>query len=115
MFETDMPARLDRLTCASRAVRASVCAYSLTLTQFHAVAPERIGSFLWPFAAGNLLGPLLLGPLSIRSAAGRWSPPSAGRSRRSRRRSARGERGRPRHNAEPPPGAIRRSEGRPRK
>jgi MFS family permease len=37
--------------------------YSLTLTEFYSVAPERIGAFLLPFAAGNLLGPLLLGRL----------------------------------------------------
>jgi MFS family permease len=35
--------------------------YSLTLTQFYGVAPERIGSFLLPFALGNFLGPFLLG------------------------------------------------------
>ncbi len=37
--------------------------YSLTLTQFYAVPPERVGAFLLPFAFGNLLGPFLLGPL----------------------------------------------------
>ena len=37
--------------------------YSLTLTEFYGVAPEHIGAFLLPFAAGNLLGPLLLGRL----------------------------------------------------
>jgi MFS family permease len=37
--------------------------YSLTLTKFYGVAPERIGHFLLPFAAGNFLGPLLLGRL----------------------------------------------------
>lgn len=35
--------------------------YSLTLTAFYGVAPEHIGAFLLPFAAGNLFGPLLLG------------------------------------------------------
>jgi MFS family permease len=35
--------------------------YSLTLTQFYGIAPEHIGGFLLPFAAGNLLGPLVLG------------------------------------------------------
>ncbi len=37
--------------------------YSLTLTQFYGVPPQRIGAFMLPFAAGNLLGPLLLGRL----------------------------------------------------
>ncbi|HEX2678536.1 MAG TPA: MFS transporter, partial [Polyangiales bacterium] len=37
--------------------------YALTLTKFYGVAPERIGRYLLPFAAGNFLGPLLLGRL----------------------------------------------------
>jgi MFS family permease len=37
--------------------------YSLVLTRFYGVAAERVGLFILPFAAGNLLGPLLLGPL----------------------------------------------------
>jgi MFS family permease len=37
--------------------------YSLTLTQFYGVAPERVGAFLLPFALGNFLGPLVLGRL----------------------------------------------------
>jgi MFS family permease len=37
--------------------------YALVLTQFQGVAPERVGLFILPFAAGNFLGPLLLGPL----------------------------------------------------
>jgi len=37
--------------------------YSLTLTQFYAIAPERIGGFLLPFALGNFLGPVVLGRL----------------------------------------------------
>jgi MFS family permease len=35
--------------------------YALTLTRFYDVAPERIGNYLLPFAAGNFLGPLVLG------------------------------------------------------
>jgi MFS family permease len=37
--------------------------YSLTLTQFYGVPPQHIGAFMLPFAAGNLLGPLMLGRL----------------------------------------------------
>ncbi|HKP63844.1 MAG TPA: MFS transporter [Polyangiales bacterium] len=37
--------------------------YSLTLTQFYDVPPEHIGHYLLPFAAGNFLGPLILGRL----------------------------------------------------
>jgi MFS family permease len=37
--------------------------YALILSRFYGVPPERIGWFLLPFALGNFLGPLLLGPL----------------------------------------------------
>jgi MFS family permease len=37
--------------------------YALVLTRFFGVAASRVGLFLLPFAAGNVLGPLLLGPL----------------------------------------------------
>ena len=37
--------------------------YALILTDFYDVAPGRVGWYLLPFAAGNFLGPLLLGPL----------------------------------------------------
>jgi MFS family permease len=37
--------------------------YSLILTRFYAVAPENVGWFILPFAAGNFLGPVLLGGL----------------------------------------------------
>jgi MFS family permease len=35
--------------------------YALVLGRFYGVAPERVGLYLLPFAAGNVLGPLLLG------------------------------------------------------
>jgi MFS family permease len=35
--------------------------YALVLTRFYAVPPERVGLYLLPFAAGNFLGPLVLG------------------------------------------------------
>lgn len=37
--------------------------YALVLTRFHAVDPARVGLYILPFAAGNVLGPLLLGSL----------------------------------------------------
>lgn len=37
--------------------------YALVLTQFYAVPDARVGLFIVPFAIGNFLGPLLLGPL----------------------------------------------------
>jgi MFS family permease len=37
--------------------------YALVLARFYAVAPERVGLFLVPFAIGNFVGPLLLGRL----------------------------------------------------
>jgi MFS family permease len=37
--------------------------YALVLTRFYGVDAARIGLYILPFAAGNVLGPLLLGPL----------------------------------------------------
>jgi MFS family permease len=37
--------------------------YALILTRFYAVAADRIGLFILPFALGNFLGPLVLGRL----------------------------------------------------
>ncbi len=37
--------------------------YGLVLTKFYGVAPDRIGLHILPLAAGNLLGPFILGPL----------------------------------------------------
>ena len=37
--------------------------YALVLRVFHGVAPEHVGIYVVPFAAGNFLGPLVLGPL----------------------------------------------------
>ena len=37
--------------------------YSLVLTRFHGVDATDVGLYIFPFAAGNVLGPLLLGPL----------------------------------------------------
>ena len=37
--------------------------YALVLTKFYGVAPSTIGLYILPFAVGNFLGPLILGPL----------------------------------------------------
>jgi MFS family permease len=37
--------------------------YSLVLTRFYGVDESRVALYIFPFAAGNVLGPLLLGPL----------------------------------------------------
>ena len=37
--------------------------YALVLTRFYGVADARVGLYIVPFAVGNFLGPLLLGPL----------------------------------------------------
>jgi len=36
--------------------------YALVLTRFHGVAENRVALYIFPFALGNVLGPLLLGP-----------------------------------------------------
>src|SRR5690606_19253136 len=37
--------------------------YALVLTEFYAIEAQDVGWFILPFALGNLMGPLLLGPL----------------------------------------------------
>ncbi|MFT3720902.1 MFS transporter [Pseudorhodoferax sp.] len=37
--------------------------YALVLTRFHGVPDARVALYIFPFALGNVLGPLLLGPL----------------------------------------------------
>jgi MFS family permease len=37
--------------------------YALVLTRFHGVPAEKVALYIFPFALGNVLGPLLLGPL----------------------------------------------------
>ena len=37
--------------------------YALVLTRFYGVPEARVGLYVFPFALGNVLGPLLLGPL----------------------------------------------------
>ena len=36
--------------------------YALVLTDFYGIAADHVGWYMLPFAAGNFLGPLLLGP-----------------------------------------------------
>ena len=37
--------------------------YALVLTDFYGVASDKVGLYILPFAAGNFLGPVILGPL----------------------------------------------------
>lgn len=37
--------------------------YALVLTRFYGIADSRVGLYIFPFALGNVLGPVLLGPL----------------------------------------------------
>ncbi|HVB77082.1 MAG TPA: MFS transporter [Candidatus Nitrosotalea sp.] len=37
--------------------------YALVLARFYKIPPARIGFYFFPFAVGNLLGPLVIGPL----------------------------------------------------
>ncbi len=37
--------------------------YALVLTDFYGIASDKVGLYILPFAAGNFLGPLFLGPL----------------------------------------------------
>ena len=37
--------------------------YALVLTDFYGIKADRVGLYILPFAAGNFLGPVLLGPL----------------------------------------------------
>ena len=43
--------------------------YGLVLSKFYHISEARIGAYMLPLAAGNFLGPLLLGGYSTRSAA----------------------------------------------
>jgi hypothetical protein len=43
--------------------------YALILTNFYGIPADRIGWYILPFAAGNVLGPIMLGPCSTPSAA----------------------------------------------
>ncbi|MDQ4060307.1 MAG: MFS transporter [Pseudomonadota bacterium] len=52
---------LSLMTAQAFCYNAIFFTYALILTDFYSIAPDRIGWYLLPFAAGNFLGPLLLG------------------------------------------------------
>ncbi|HEX7007674.1 MAG TPA: MFS transporter [Alphaproteobacteria bacterium] len=54
---------LSLMTAQAFLYNAIFFTYALVLTEFYAIEPQRVGWFILPFALGNLMGPLLLGPL----------------------------------------------------
>lgn len=54
---------LSLMTAQAFAYNGVFFTYALVLTKFYDVEPSRVGLYLLPFAAGNLLGPILLGRL----------------------------------------------------
>jgi MFS family permease len=54
---------LTLMTSQAFCYNAIFFTYALILTKFHGVAAEDVGWFIFPFAAGNFFGPLLLGRL----------------------------------------------------
>ena len=52
---------LSLMAAQAFAYNAIFFTYTLVLTRFYGVAPDRVGLFLVPFTVGNLLGPILLG------------------------------------------------------
>ena len=54
---------LTLMTSQAFCYNAIFFTYALILTKFHSVPAEDVGWFIFPFAAGNFLGPLLLGRL----------------------------------------------------
>lgn len=63
----DYPSRttLGLVLMASQAFiyNAIFFTYALILTRFYGVAADKVGLYILPFAVGNFLGPLILGPL----------------------------------------------------
>jgi MFS family permease len=51
------------MACQAFCYNAIFFTYALVLTKFYGIAARDVGWYLLPFALGNLLGPLLLGPL----------------------------------------------------
>ncbi|MBO1074353.1 MFS transporter [Roseomonas marmotae] len=51
------------MACQAFCYNAIFFTYALVLTKFYGIQSQHIGWYLLPFALGNLLGPLLLGPL----------------------------------------------------
>jgi len=54
---------LSLMTAQAFLYNAIFFTYALVLTRYYGVPESRVGLFLLPFAAGNFLGPLVLGPL----------------------------------------------------
>ncbi|MDB5382234.1 MAG: transporter [Rhodospirillales bacterium] len=54
---------LTLMACQAFCYNGVFFTYALALTKFYAVPAEYMGWYMLPFAVGNLLGPLLLGPL----------------------------------------------------
>jgi MFS family permease len=53
---------LTLMSCQAFCYNALGFTYSLVLTKFYGIPFETVGWYMLPFALGNLLGPLLLGP-----------------------------------------------------
>jgi MFS family permease len=54
---------LSLMTAQAFLYNAIFFTYALVLTDFYGIPGERVGQYLLPFAAGNFLGPLVLGKL----------------------------------------------------
>src|SRR5690606_9533023 len=54
---------LSLMTAQAFLYNAIFFTYALVLTEFYAIEAQDVGWFILPFALGNLMGPLLLGPL----------------------------------------------------
>jgi MFS family permease len=54
---------LTLMACQAFCYNGVFFTYALVLTKFYGIPAQDIGWFMLPFALGNLLGPLLLGPL----------------------------------------------------
>jgi hypothetical protein len=54
---------LSLMTAQCFFYNAILFTYALVLSTFYGVPHERVGWYIFPFAVGNVLGPLLLGPL----------------------------------------------------
>ncbi|MCG7361370.1 MFS transporter [Roseomonas sp. ACRSG] len=51
------------MACQAFCYNAIFFTYALVLTKFYGIGSHQVGWYLLPFALGNLMGPLLLGPL----------------------------------------------------
>src|SRR5271163_2337799 len=54
---------LSLMTAQAFFYNAIFFTYALILTDFYRIPPDRVGWYILPFAAGNVLGPILLGHL----------------------------------------------------